>query len=60
MLILTRVLGLCQSIEFDQGLDKKSRQSFIGAPEATGGIESKRQVSLLVPQGRVEVSLFLI
>ena len=41
MLILTRVLGLRQSIEIDQRLDKKSRESFTGAPDAAGGMEDK-------------------
>ena len=41
MLILIRVLGLHQSIEIDQRLDKKPRESFTGAPAAAGGMEGK-------------------
>ena len=40
-LILTRVLGLPQSIEIDKKPVKKFRQAFIGAPAAAGGNENK-------------------
>ena len=56
-LLLTRVLGLPQSIETDQRPDMKSRQGFWGAPAAAEGSENKLQVPLLAP--RWGVSWFL-
>ena len=49
--IPTRVLGLPQSIEIDQRLDKKFRQGFIGAPAAAGRNENKLTVSLALSLG---------
>ena len=40
-MILTRLLGLPQSIEIRYKPDKKFRQDFIGAPVETGGSEKK-------------------
>ena len=58
-MLLTRVLGLPQSIEIDQRPGKKFRRGFIGAPAAAGGRENKPQVPL--PAHSLSgASLFLI
>ena len=45
-LILTRVLGLPQSMEIDQRPDKKSRRGFTGAPTPLAGVGTTNQVPL--------------
>lgn len=50
--LLTRVLGLTQSIGVDQRPDRKCRRGFIGASATAEGSESKQQVLHLLPEVR--------
>ena len=50
-MLQTRILGLSQSTEIDQRVDKKFRQGFTGTPAVAEGSENKLQFSLLTTCG---------
>ena len=49
-MILTKVLGLPQSIQINQRPDKKFRQGFMGVTAPAEGSENKKQVLVFAPK----------
>ena len=49
-MILTRALGLPQSKEIDEELERKFRQGFIGGPVVAVGVKTSNSFPCLLPK----------